>query len=409
VQTLTRQSTRRPAGSALFTVALALLSLACSPDVSPEPAAGEFLFVWTTDADSVDLNFMAVVDADPASPRYGDVLTTLPVPTEGRIRGHHTEHRMPEGGVLFANDFGTGETYLIDLRDPMVPVLVDAFTNAGSLDSPHSFERFGDGSVLATFQTSGPGSTAPGGIARLDPQGRMLASSSAAPGGEGMRPYSLAIVPELDRVVTGSADMRGVVDSRAVQIWRASDLALLHTLDFPAEWGPAAEPRVLTDGRTVFVSTFGCTLLRVEGLETEEPTLSRAFDFGGEGCALPVVAGRFWIQAVPGVNGLVALDMSDPNEPVEAARLTLGPEDWPHWISLSPDGQRIVVTGYRGTRHRVLIVDLDPQSGRMEVDRSFGSPEDAEPGISFDRPEWPHGSTGPADPHGAVFSITPGG
>lgn len=386
-----------------------LLVSGCSPEGTPDSPEGQFLFVWATDADSVDLNFMAVVDADPASPGYGDVLTTLPVPTEGRIRGHHTEHRMPDGGVLFANDFGTGETYLIDLRNPMAPVLVDSFTTAGPLDSPHSFERFADGTILATFQTSGPGNTTPGGIARLDPTGRMLAFGSAAAGGVEMRPYSLAIVPAVDRVVTGSADMRGAVDSRAVQIWRATDLALLHTLSFPDEWGRAAEPRVLSDGHTVFVSTFGCALLRVDGLETGAPTLSRAFDFGGEGCALPVVAGRFWIQAVPGVNGLVALDMSDPSQPVEAARLSLSDEDWPHWISLSPDGRRIVVTGYRGTRHRVLIVDLDPTSGRMTVDASFGSPDAAEPGISFDRATWPHGNTGPADPHGAVFSITPGG
>ena len=86
------------------------------------------------------------------------------------------------------------------------------------------------------------------------------------------------------------------------------------------------------------------------------------------------MAGRFWIQAVPSANGLVALDVSDPANPVEAARVTLDDDDWPHWISLSPDGRRIVVTGYAGTRHRVILVDLDPETGSMAVDEAFTSP-----------------------------------
>jgi len=89
------------------TVLLALLG-ACAPstDGGEVPPAEPYLFAWTTDSDSVDLNFLAVVDASPASDRYGEVLGTLPVPTSGRTRGHHTEHRMPAGGFLFANDFG---------------------------------------------------------------------------------------------------------------------------------------------------------------------------------------------------------------------------------------------------------------------------------------------------------------
>jgi hypothetical protein len=190
-------------------------------------------------------------------------------------------------------------------------------------------------------------------------------------------------------------------------VWRGSDLTLLHTLDVQDEWGRAAEPRVLSDGETVLVSTFGCSLLRVVGLtgeDDEAPTLERVWSFGGSSCALPVVVGRFWIQAVPPVNGLVALDVSDPANPVEVARVTLADDDWPHWISLSPDGHRIVVTGYAGTRHRVILVDLDPTTGAMTVDEAFTSPGATRPGVSFDRGSWPHGETGPGDPHGVVFS-----
>lgn len=397
---------------------MAIPALLCSLAACEAPDAGEgeggnaerargddgaTLFVWTTDSDSVDLNFLAVVDADRASARYGEVLTTLAVPTEGRTRGHHTEHRMPEDGFLFANDFGTGKTYVLDLRDPSAPAVADSFVSAGSLASPHSFERLPGGNVLATFQNAGAGNEAPGGLAELDTSGDVVRWASAAADGYYVRPYSLAIVPALDRVVTGSADMRGEGDSGVVQIWRLSDLALLSTLEVPTDWGEAAEPRVLSDGRTVLVSTFGCSLLRVEGLEGDAPTLSRAHHFGGSGCALPVVTGDTWIQAVPAAHGLVALDVSDPARVSEVHTVSLDEDDWPHWIALSPDERRIVVTGYAGTRHRVILVDWDPSTQTLSVDESFG-PTAGRPGISFDRSDWPHGSSGPGDPHGAVFS-----
>ena len=391
-------------------LALLLVLTACSPEAGHEEQLGnsEHLFVWTTDADSVDLNFLAVLDADPSSPSYGEVLTTLTVPTAGRIRGHHTEHRMPEGGRLFANDFGTGETYVLDLRDPRAPEVADSFTTAGPLTSPHSFERLPNDNVLATFQNEGPGNSSPGGLAELDPRGQAVRWAKASTGGEFVRPYSLAVVPALDRVVTGSADMRGGVDSRVIQIWQLSDLTLLETLSFPGEWGAAAEPRLLPDGETVLVSTFGCKLVRVDGLGAEAPTLSLVYDFGGSGCALPVVAGHLWIQAVPSVHGLIALDVSTSGGVLEASRLELGENDWPHWISLEPNHRRVVLTGYAGTRHRVIVVNLDPETGEMSVDSDFTSLGADEPGVSFDRVEWPHGSTGPGDPHGAVFSLPEG-
>lgn len=389
----------------LFAVLL-LAAVGCTANPADDRAfsGSPYLFVWATDSDSLDLNFLAVVDADPTSESYAQVVTTLPVPTEGRTRGHHTEHRMPEGGHLFANDFGTGKTYVFDLTDPFRPSVADSFTVAGPLTSPHSFERLPGGNVLATFQSEGPGNTSPGGIAELDPQGAAVRWASAREGGSFVRPYSLAVVPELDRVVTGSADMRGDVDGRAIQIWRLSDFTLLETLSFPDEWGPAAEPRLLADGVTVLVTTFACKLLRVVGLDTGDPSLRVVYDFGGASCALPVVVGDFWIQAVPDANGLVALDVSGQGDPVEVSRVEVGEDDWPHWIALSPDQSRIVVTGYAGTRHRVLMIELDAHSGEMRVDTRFTTAGEDRVGVSFDRLEWGHGATGPADPHGAVFS-----
>lgn len=396
-----------PSGSTLSALILGVL-FGCGPTDDPPSPTGsrpaEFLFAWVTDSDSMDLNFLAVIDADAASSSYGEVLRTLPVPTSGPTRGHHTEHRMPEGGFLFANDFGTGKTYVLDLRDPMLPALADSFEAAGPLRSPHSFERLPNGNVLATFQNEGVGNHSPGGLAELDAMGAAVRWGMAADGDRYLRPYSLAILPDRDRVVSGSADMRGGGDSHAVQLWRLSDLSVLRTIDLPPEWGPAAEPRVLSDGRTVLVTTFGCKLLRIDGLEGEDPTAELVHDFGGEGCALPIVVGDFWIQAVPAAHGLVALDVSEADEPREVARVVLGEDDWPHWISLAPDRRRIAVTGYAGTRHRIVMVTIDPATAEMSVDSGFGRSTPGRPGVSLRLEAWPHGTTGPGDPHGVVFS-----
>lgn len=396
----------RPARTGVLVVSVG--SLACGPSGPPLAAAdsdpGSHLFAWVTDSDSVDLNFLAVIDADPSSGSYGEVLRTLPVPTSGRTRGHHTEHRMPAGGFLFANDFGTGITWVLDLRDPANPLVADSFDAAGPFTSPHSFERLPNGNVLATFQNEGPGNTAPGGLAELGPTGDVVRWGRASDGDRYLRPYSLALLPDADRVVSGSADMRGEGDSHVVQVWRLSDLSVIRSIDIPPEWGAAAEPRVLSDGRTVMVTTFGCRLLRISGVDTPTPTAEAVHDFGGTGCALPIVVGDYWIQAVPDAHGLVALDVSDPAAPWEVSRVTLSDDDWPHWISLAPDRRRVVVTGYAGTRHRIILVDLDPVTAQMSVDRDFGDPASDRPGISMDVDSWPHGATGPGDPHGVVFS-----
>ena len=78
----------------------------------------------------------------------------------------------------------------------------------------------------------------------------------------------------------------------------------------------------------------------------------------------------------------------------------------PHWISLEPDGNRIVMTGGGTLRGGVVLLKIDPTSGTLSLVDSFrsrGHPF----GLSFDRDEWPHGKTGPAYGHGAVFRKMP--
>lgn len=204
-------------------------------------------------------------------------------------------------------------------------------------------------------------------LVALDVEGRVVREAPAEDlaADPFIRPYRLAAVPALGRVGTTSADMHEAAPSHVVQVWRQSDLARVTTVRLPpdprgVEHVDPAEPCVLADGRTVLVSTFNCGLYRLDGLDTDAPSARFIHDFGGAGCALPVVAGRFWVQTAPDAHALVALDVSDPDRPREASRLTLAVTDAPRWIALDPRGSRLVISGGGTLERRVLVATLDP-------------------------------------------------
>ncbi len=374
------------------------------------PASGH-LFVWAGDADRRHTDFLAVVDVDPNSVSYGEIAATVGVADKGTYP-HHTEHEMPADGVLFANGFGANRTYRFDLTNPLEPKLLGSFVAGEPYTHPHSYARLPNGNVLATFQMKGHDNGEPGALVELNPEGGVarLAGAAAPDIDKFVRPYSLVVVPSLDRVVTSSADIHAKEISQVVQVWRLSSLELLKTVVLPPpprgdEGFDSAEPRLLADGRTVLVVTFSCGLYRMVGLETTDPAAVLVHTFDSKECALPVVAGRFWVQALSEAGALVSLDVSDPATPVEVSRLGLHADEPPHWIALEPGGERIVISGGSGAlESRLLTARIDPRSGALALDETFREEGAERPGISLDRETWPHGAAGRAIPHGAVFS-----
>lgn len=390
---------------------LAIGGGAAAPVARPED--GQYLFLWAGDADKQQSDFLAVVDADPRSAAYASVVATVPVGVVG-TRPHHTEHQMPAGGILWVNGFDSALTFRIDVRDPVHPRLLGSFGDVGAYSHPHSYARLPNGNVLATFQMWNHHES--GGLVELDSVGRLVRATraSATAIDSTVRPYSLVVIPGIDRVVTTSSDMHAhqTVRSRAVQVWRLSDLSLLQTILLPE--GPrgggnllTAEPRVLADGRTVLVNTFTCGLYRIDGLTGDSASATWLYSIPWQAlpyCALPVVAGHFWIQANGPEHAVISLDVSNPRRPREVSRLMLAPDEAPHWIALAPDGDRIVITGYQALESRALVARVDRRTGALSLDSAFRTPGATRPGVDFSRETWPHGPTGRATPHGAVFS-----
>jgi hypothetical protein len=388
------------------------LLLLCVPGYAQ---SNSYLFVWAGDDAKKSNDFLAVVDADAKSPHYGQIVASAAVPGPTGTP-HHTEAEMPASGLLLANAFESGRTMVFDLRQPQHPALVTSFGDLDGYMHPHTYVRLANGHVMATFQYHGghePKSDG-GGLVEFDERGHLIRSGSAMDPvvkSELIRPYSLVVVPALDRIVSTNTAMhyKTEAETRTVQVWRLSDLKLLRTLVLPpgprgSEQQNPGEPWLLADGKTVVIHTFSCGLYELEGVQTDRPSVRHLKTFEGEICAVPLRISHYWVQTLFSAHALAAYDISDPTHLREVSRLTFDDKQMPHWIAADADGRRIVLNSGEYGEHRLFMVNFDPQTGALALDGRFRDTGSEKPGVSMDDKTWPHGFHGDAYPHGTVFS-----
>jgi hypothetical protein len=410
-------------------VAAAIL-IACAACRRSAPS-GDYLFVWAGDSARRASDFLAVIDANPASPGYGKVIASVPTGMAG-THPHHTEAEMPANGHLLANGFHAGRTWLFDLSQPRQPKLLTSFGDVAGFSHPHTFIRLADGNVLATFQYTSDSTSASathgmdamamggehstGGLVEMDERGDPIRAGSAKDStipDKRIFPYSVLAMPGVDRAVSTTTDMDeadSAATSEWVQFWRLSDLRLLRTIALPP--GPrgdenrfSGEPRLLPDGRSVYIHTFNCGLYLVRGVGQAVPTATFVKGFQGKNCGVPILTGHYWLQTVPETHALVALDIADPEHPREVSSVKLGDDELPHWIAIDGSGRRVVLNSAgSGAGNRLFVINFDPASGTLSLDDRFRDAGAARAGVSMTQKTWPHGFTGTAVPHGTVFS-----
>ncbi len=403
-------------------ILFAIAVIFCAGNISaqsqqPRTAApDDYLFVWTGDAAHKGNDFLAVIDADPSSASYGHLVTTITTDQQ-TMRVHHTEYTMPASGMLFANDHDAGRTFIFDVRDPLHPKIVTSFTDMAGYMHPHSYLRLPNGNVLATFQhahhaESDAQKGMTGGLVEIDDQGKVIRSASNADPAFAdalLTPYSLVIVPELDRVVSTNSSMHldDIFGGVTYQVWRLSDLKLLKTAYFDvgenrySQISPE-EPRLGPDG-SIFVQTLGCGLERITGVDTKEPTSKLVYTFPGNWCGVPTIVGHYLVQSVLATHGLIVLDIANAAKPVEVSRLTLSDTYQAHWTAWGPKTQRLVATSGHTPEDRIYLLKLDSATGALTLDDGFRG-TDGKIGFTFAEREWPHGWKGVGAPHGAVFT-----
>ncbi len=344
---------------------------------------------------------------------YGRLMTTVGTDQQ-TMNAHHTEYVMPASGMLFANDHDAGRTFVFDLRDPVHPKIATSFTDMGGYMHPHSYLRLPNGNVLASFQhahhtATGEKGGLSGGLVEIDDRGQVVRSSSSADGAFAdalLTPYSLVVLPEIDRVVSTNSSMHraNLFRGATYQVWRLSDLKLLETAYFDvganhyAHIGPQ-EPRLGPDG-SVYVQTLSCGLERITGLSSNDVRSQMVYTFPGDWCGVPTIVGHYLIQSVPSIHGVIVLDVTYGAKPTEVARLTIGDTFEPHWTGWDAKTKRLVVTG---NEPRLYMLKLDEATGALTMDDALRD-ADGKSGVSFDRTDWPHGWSGKGLPHGVVFT-----
>src|SRR2546428_6581440 len=153
--------------------AVVLLAATVTVGCSPRPAHSSVtparsLFIWAgphgSDSAAGDLHhrnagvsdFLAVLDADPASATYGKVLASDAVGIAGAM-AHHTEYTLPAGRPLFATANMPGKAFLPDLPNPLAPPLAHAINGAPGFRRPPSSARLPSATAFPPLQ-SGNGS-----------------------------------------------------------------------------------------------------------------------------------------------------------------------------------------------------------------------------------------------------------
>lgn len=362
-------------------------------------------------------DFLAVIDVDSTSPTYAQVVATLPTGQHGEMP-HHTEMLMPTGGrTLAANAYIGNVTYLFDLADPLHPRLAGRVDSVPGFSYAHTFARLPNGDLLGTLQF-GDGRTPgnPGALARFDDTGHLLRAASVADPamrGAELRAYSLDVNPAIDRVLTTSIAMDPAITTTAdaIQVHRLSDLSLVRTLVLPPTVRDSSsrypfEVRFLADGRRALLNTVYCGFYLLDRLDTDAPSLTPVLALEHPtylGCAVPQRIGRWWIMPVESVREILVFDVSDPLHPRRTTSLAADSSFTPHWIARDPHSDRLVITG-EGPVPAVRLARFDSTTGAIRWEERFRSSPDGPVGVSFDRAAWPHGRTGKAAPHGAVFS-----
>ena len=384
-----------------------------------------YLYVWAGDADrrEGDQDFLIVVDADPDNGSFGEVISTAPVGSTGS-RPHHAEPVAPQDGLLFANGFAGDRTFLFDLDSPSQPVV------AGELELPpdynflHTFLRMENGHVLTTAQEGGrdnPGTV--GGLVEFDAEGGFVqAGSAAAEGYETIRPYAIDLFPETDRVLSSSFSMKLERSDNVVQLWRLSDLTLLATVPVP-EIDQATDPpcyldewvdgddctvdRVAGHDRTfeirrltqdlAILNTLSCGFYAVSGIQSGTLELEAIMNWPDMVlCGVTTVVGDYYIVPVGASDRVISVDISAPLHPVPVDTVYVGEGFRPHWAQVDPGTNRFILTGNGPSGPMVRLYHVDAETGAITPDEGFGA-------LDMNREVWPHGATGPAAPHAALF------
>lgn len=322
------------------------------------------LYVWAGDQTHKAPDFLAVVNFDESSPDYGKVITTRPLPAPGETSNepHHVglsaDGRILGLGGLLSVLKGQKEIFFFDVSKPVDPRFVS------SADPPLSsitdeFLALPNGGFLVTMMGGAEGH-APGRVVEFDKDLRLVAEHPAAPPADGFNPHGISVRPEANLMVTsdficptttlhavpGDLALRG-----SVRVWDFRKRVIVRTVTLPTPAG-TIDVRLIPNDKLLRAYTAGMTDDKLYLVDTQKGTATAVFDFaflapGGWPQLMRTTRdGKRLFVSMNQAGKVAMLDTSDPARPRLLKVLDLGKDSGPHYIALSADEKRLVVSDY---------------------------------------------------------------
>lgn len=326
--------------------------------------AEKYLYVWAGDQARKAPDFLAVVDFDASSRSYGKVISTVPLPEAGGS-GNEPHHvglsadgkTLACGGLLSVLK-GQKEVFFFDVSSPAKPRFVSA------ADPPNSsitdeFYPLPGGGFLVTMM-GGASGMHPGRVAEFDSKLQLVAEHPAEPPTDGFDPHGISVRPEDNLMVTsdficpastlaatpGDLGLRG-----SVRVWDYKARKIVRTISLPTPAG-SIDVRLIPGDKKMRGYTAGMTDDQLYLLDTQAGTAKAVFDFstiskGGWPQLMRMTRDGRRLFITLNVAGKVAmLDTSNPEQPRLITALDLGKDSGPHYIALSRDERRLVISDY---------------------------------------------------------------
>jgi selenium-binding protein 1 len=322
------------------------------------------LFICAGDQARKAPDFLAVVDFDEDSPRYGQVIAKANVDGPSAVGNefHHiglsADGKTVACGGLLSVLKGQDEVFFFDVSNPLAPKFHSS-ANPPLSAITDEFHALPEGGFLVTMMGGAQGH-APGRVAEFDEESNLVKEFPETPPPDGFNPHGISVRPEMNLMVTSDFvcpsttldAMPGTVDFRgSVRVWNFKRREIVRTIGIPGAGGTIDVRLIPGDARgrgyTAAMLTDQLYLLH-----TRRGTARPVFDFGtiakGGWPQLMRITrdGKRLLVSMNQAGKVAMLDIAEPEHPKLVKVLDLGPNSGPHYIALSQDEKRLVISDY---------------------------------------------------------------
>ena len=408
---------------------------------SKRAPAEKVLYVWAGDQARKSPDFLAAIDFDEKSGNYGKVIATVPLPPPGNINNepHHChltqDKQVLACGGLLSLLSNQNSIFFFDVSHPRAPRFLTS-TVAKLSNITDDFLPLENSGFLITNMGSNSGGT-PGRVVEYHPylgivrEWHILKPRDDDSTLDGFNPHGISVRPEVNLMVTSDflepATTLNVVPGdlalrSSVRVWDFEKRRITKTIpittaakDFvgpigtmdikliPGDPKRRAFTAGMFDGWVYLVDTVEGTAKPVFDCENIVPHIEIPGGVRGGMIQLLEITKSGKSRLLTGAfqaGQVIMLDVSDPEQPVQAGVVNLGVGAGPHSVVLTADDKRLVVTDYFLEQdifgkvhfegdHKVHVIKVSENG--LERDPNFNLDFNA----AF--------ATGPARPHGIAM------